>query len=105
MRLQVNFDRARLSLMTLQPNFLVNKPRKVLYSIQNRLNLSLNSWSPRSIICVLDNRRVIEPLEISYFVFCLPNRRRLSCGKSAKSRRFCGISKRSGKVRSLDFSA
>jgi hypothetical protein len=39
MRLQVNFDRARLSLMTLQPNFLVNEPRKVLYSIQNRLNL------------------------------------------------------------------
>jgi hypothetical protein len=32
-----------------------------------------------------------------------PNRRR-SCEKSAKSRRFCGISKRGGKVCSLDFS-
>lgn len=53
----------------------------------------------------LDNRRLIEPLEISYFVFGWTrlNRRR-SCGTSTKSRRFCGISKRSGKVRSLDFS-
>jgi hypothetical protein len=39
MRLQANFDRARLLLVTLQLNLLVYKPRKVLYSIQNRLNL------------------------------------------------------------------
>src|SRR6266478_1698133 len=105
MRLQAYFDRTRLALMTLQPNLLIHKPGKVLHPVQNRLNLELNSWSPRSIVCFLDNRRLIEPLEISYFVFaCLPKRRRRSCGKSAKSRRFCGISKRSGKVRSLDFS-
>src|SRR5271169_6473735 len=39
MRLQADFDRARLSLATLQSNLLVNKPGKVLYSVQNRLNL------------------------------------------------------------------
>ncbi len=69
MRLQADFDRPRLALMTLQPNLLINKPGKVLHPVQNRLNLELNSWSPRSIVCFLDNRRLIEPLEISYFVF------------------------------------
>jgi len=105
MRLQADFDRPRLPPVTLQPNFLVHKSGKVLYSVQNRLNLELNSWSPRSINCFLLNRRLIEPLEISYFVFWLNllDRRR-SCGKSAKSRFFRGISKWSGKVRSLDFS-
>ena len=39
MRLQANFDRARLPLLTTQLNLLVNKPSKVLYSVQNRLNL------------------------------------------------------------------
>src|ERR1700733_1255974 len=39
MRFQPDFDRARLSLLTLQSNLLVNKPSKVLYSVQNRLNL------------------------------------------------------------------
>jgi hypothetical protein len=39
MRLQADFDRPRLPLSTLQLNLLVNKPRKVLYSVQNRLNL------------------------------------------------------------------
>ena len=39
MWLQADFDRARLPLLTLQLNLLVNKPRKVLYSVQNRLNL------------------------------------------------------------------
>ncbi|HEY6369210.1 MAG TPA: hypothetical protein VIX37_01410, partial [Candidatus Sulfotelmatobacter sp.] len=34
---------------------------------QDGLNLELNSWSPRSILCFLVNCRVIEPLEISYF--------------------------------------
>jgi hypothetical protein len=38
-RLQADFDRARLPLLTLHLNLLVNKPRKVLYSVQNRLNL------------------------------------------------------------------
>src|SRR6266566_9683086 len=74
MRLQANFDRPRLALMTLQPNLLINKPGKVLHPVQNRLNLELNSWSPRSIVCVLDNRRLIEPLEISYFVFYRPTK-------------------------------
>jgi hypothetical protein len=69
MRLQADFDRPRLPPVTLQPNFLVHKSGKVLYSVQNRLNLELNSWSPRSINCFLVNRRLIEPLEISYFVF------------------------------------
>jgi hypothetical protein len=41
----------------------------VLYSVQNRFNLELNSWSPRLINCFFDNCRLIEPLEISYFVF------------------------------------
>src|ERR1700739_4929474 len=76
MRLQANFDRARLALMTLQPNLLINKPAKVLHPVQNRLNLELNSWSPRWIVCFLGNRRLIESLEISYFgfwfLFCLP---------------------------------
>src|SRR6202022_4814423 len=45
----------------------------MLHPVQNRVNLELNSWSPRSIICVLDNRRLIEPLAISYFVFFLAN--------------------------------
>jgi hypothetical protein len=39
MRLQADFDRAWLLLLTLQLNLLVNEPRKVLYSVQNRLNL------------------------------------------------------------------
>ena len=39
MRLQPDVDRARLPLLTLQSNLLVNKPRKGLYSVQNRLNL------------------------------------------------------------------
>jgi hypothetical protein len=39
MRLQADFDRARLPLMTLQSHLLVNKTCKVLYSVQNRLNL------------------------------------------------------------------
>jgi len=39
MRLQPNFDRAWLALMTLQPNLLINKPGKVLRPVQNRLNL------------------------------------------------------------------
>jgi hypothetical protein len=71
MRLQADFDRPRLPPVTLQPNFLVHKSGKVLYSVQNRLNLELNSWSPRSINCFLVNRRLIEPLEISYFVFLI----------------------------------
>jgi hypothetical protein len=33
-------------------------------AIQDGLNLELNSWSPRSILCFLVNCRVIEPLEI-----------------------------------------
>jgi hypothetical protein len=69
MRLQANLDRPRLPLLTLQSNLLVNKTRKVLYSVQNRFNLELNSWSPRLINCFFDNCRLIEPLEISYFVF------------------------------------
>jgi hypothetical protein len=39
MRLQANFNRPRLPLLTLQSNLLVNKTGKVLYSVQNRLNL------------------------------------------------------------------
>jgi len=39
MRLQADFDRARLPLLTLQLNLKINKPSKVLYSVQNRLNL------------------------------------------------------------------
>ena len=105
MRLQANFDRTRLALMTLQPNLLIHKPGKVLHPVQNRLNLELNSWSPRSIVCFLDNRRLIEPLEISYFVFAA--NLTVVAGAVGKVRNplaSSGISKRSGKVRSLDFS-
>jgi hypothetical protein len=51
----------------IQPHLPVYEPNKTLHPIQDGLNLELNSWSPRSILCFLDNRRVIELLEISYF--------------------------------------
>jgi len=34
-----DFDRPRLALMRLQPNFRIYKPGKVLHPVQNRLNL------------------------------------------------------------------
>ena len=71
MRRQADFDGLDLASSPIQPHLPVNEPNKMLHPIQNGLNLELNSWSPRSILCFLVNYRVIEPLEISYF-FGLP---------------------------------
>ena len=71
MRRQADFDGLDLASSPNQPYLPVNEPNKMLHPIQDGLNLELNSWSPRSILCFLTNCRVIEPLEISYF-FWLP---------------------------------
>lgn len=72
---QADFDRLDLVPSPNQPHLPVNEPNKTLHPIQDGLNLELNSWSPRSILCFLDNRRVIEPLEISYFFVCWLDRK------------------------------
>jgi hypothetical protein len=72
---QGDFDRFDLASSPIQPHFPVYETNKTLHPIQNGLNLELNSWSPRSILCFLDNRRVIEPLEISYFFVCWLDRK------------------------------
>jgi hypothetical protein len=44
--LQPNVDRLWPPLVSAQFDFLVNKPSKVLNSVQKSLKLKLNSWSP-----------------------------------------------------------
>ena len=66
MRLQGDVDALGLASLTLEPDLLVNEPSKVLYPVQDGLNLQLYSWSPGRLVTWFPTRKLIAALEISY---------------------------------------
>jgi len=66
MRLQGEVDAVGLAFLTLEPDLLVNEPSKVLYPVQDGLNLQLYGWSPGRLVACFATRKLIAALEISY---------------------------------------
>ena len=63
MRLQGNLNAVRVPSSAAKPNFLVNKPRMGLNSVQNRFNFELDGWSPFGVFVCCSNHRLTPPTE------------------------------------------
>jgi hypothetical protein len=77
-RLQPDFNPALGTFLVAEPNILIDKSHTVLNAIQNRLNLELDSWSPRRGFFCGANFRLTRPLETSSF-FSAALRAALAC--------------------------
>src|SRR5215472_5455420 len=64
--LQADFNSTLGPFLLAESNVLIDKSRRVLNAVQNRLKLELNGWSPRRRFACVDNHRLTPATETSY---------------------------------------